>query len=185
MKPAREYMYTVLITSSVDFPPSSADGCEVLYCPAGVNRRLPSGEKVNLRKKDVYVSFAYMFAFFTPRPPYGFGEFSIGRTAGRGIDGAGEQDLRIDGDEPNEERRLCDMGGGFMGRAKDVGVPGMDADGAGEPGARVELSGIVYGLNPKSGGAGLLDEILLPGRSILVTLLCWLRVNWPSLVFKL
>ena len=78
----------------------------------------------------------------------------------------------MDGEEPKDERRLCDIAGGFIGRAKDVGVPGMDADGAGEPGVQAELSGIVYGLNPRSGGAGLLDEIRLPGRSILVTLLC-------------
>ena len=36
----------------------------------------------------------------------GFGECSIGLTAGSGIDGAGEADLLIEGDEPNEERRL-------------------------------------------------------------------------------
>ena len=36
----------------------------------------------------------------------GFGEFSIGRTAGRGIDGAGEADLRIDAEEPKDDRRL-------------------------------------------------------------------------------
>lgn len=78
----------------------------------------------------------------------------------------------MDGEEPKEERRLCDIAGGFIGKAKDVGVPGIDADGAGEPGAKVEFSGIVYGLNPRSGGAGLLEDILLPGRSILVTLLC-------------
>jgi len=37
---------------------------------------------------------------------YGLGECSIGRTAGRGIDGAGEAERRIDGEEPNDERRL-------------------------------------------------------------------------------
>ena len=46
-------MYTVLITSSDDLTPSTATGCDVLYCPAGVNKRLPSGAKVSLRKKDV------------------------------------------------------------------------------------------------------------------------------------
>lgn len=51
-----------------------------------------------------------------PRLPM-LGEFGI--TAGRGIEGAGESDLRIEGDEPNEDLRLCDVGGGFMGRASD------------------------------------------------------------------
>ena len=52
-------------------------------------------------------------------------------TAGRGIDGAGETDRRIEGDDPKEDRRLCDVGGGFIGRASDCGVPG--ADGTGVP----------------------------------------------------
>ena len=39
---------------------------------------------------------------------YGFGDGSIGITAGRGIDGAGEADLRIDiaGDAAPKEERL-------------------------------------------------------------------------------
>ena len=49
-------MYTVLITSSIVLAPS--EGFEVLYWPAGVNSKLPSGANVSLRKKEVYVSFA-------------------------------------------------------------------------------------------------------------------------------
>lgn len=54
-------------------------------------------------------------------------------TAGSGILGAGEAERRIEGDAfPTEDRRLCeDGGGGFIGRAKDAGVPG--AEGAGDP----------------------------------------------------
>jgi hypothetical protein len=86
----------------------------------------------------------------------------MGLTAGKGIvDGAGDADLRIDGEDPNEDRRLCEITGGFIGKANDVGVPGIDADGTGEPGATNILSGKVYGLSPKSGGAGLLEDILL------------------------
>jgi hypothetical protein len=59
----------------------------------------------------------------------GFGEASIGITAGRGIDGAGETE-RLD--DENEVRRLWVMTlGGFIGSATDVGVPG--AEGTGEP----------------------------------------------------
>ena len=76
-----------------------------------------------------------MLAFLKARAANGIGEFSIGLTAGSGMDGAGEADLRIEGDDPKEERRLCVMAGGFIGRAKEVGVPGMEADGAGEAGA--------------------------------------------------
>lgn len=70
-------------------------------------------------KNDVKVSFAYIGAFRTPSVPIlpMLGEF--GMTAGSGIEGAGEAERRIDGDEPNEDRRLCDVGGGFMGRAND------------------------------------------------------------------
>lgn len=48
------------------------------------------------------------------------GEF--GMTAGRGIDGAGEADRRIDGEDmaPKEERRLWEVGGGCIaGKARD------------------------------------------------------------------
>lgn len=120
------------------------------------------------------------------RAPNGTGEFSIGRTAGSGIDGAGEAE-RLMGDEPMELRRLCEIAeGGFMGKASDVGVPGIEATGAGESGGMVALSGTVWGRRgPRSGGAGLLAEIRLLGKSILLTLLCCLRVNSPSLFRKL
>jgi hypothetical protein len=35
----------------------------------------------------------------------------MGLTAGKGKDGAGDADRRMDGDEPKEERRLWDTGG--------------------------------------------------------------------------
>ena len=49
-----------------------------------------------------------MLAFLTPwlLIENGFGEFSIGLTAGKGMEGAGDAERRIDGDEPKEERRL-------------------------------------------------------------------------------
>ena len=86
------------------------------------------------------------------------------------MDGAGDADLRMAGDELKDERLLCELAGGFIGRAREIGVPGTE--GAGEPGARLWVSGGKYGLNPRSGGAGLLEDILLPGKSILVILLC-------------
>lgn len=57
---------------------------------------------------------------------------AAGMTAGSGMDGLGETERRIEwaDTEPNEERRLCEVAGGFMGKARDWGVPG--ADGAGE-----------------------------------------------------
>lgn len=57
-----------------------------------------------------------------------------------------------------------------MGSASDVGVPGID--GAGDPGANDEASAARWPRRLESGGAGLLDDILLPGRSIFVILLC-------------
>lgn len=110
------------------------------------------------------------------------GEF--GMTAGRGMDGAGDAERRIDGDDiaPKEERRLCDVGGGCMaGKAKDCGVPGID--GTGEPTLRAE-SAANEALAPKSGGAGLFEDMRRAGRSIFVTLLCGSRANLPSFVFK-
>lgn len=77
--------------------------------------------------------------------------------------------------------------GGFIGNAMEVGVPGHD--GPGEP--------IVFGVsggncerNPSSGGAGLLEEIRLPGKSIFK--LCPIffgssllsRLNCPSFVLR-
>ena len=51
-------MYTVLMISSANLLLSAGEGCETLYCPAGVNSRLPSGANVNLLKNDVKVSLA-------------------------------------------------------------------------------------------------------------------------------
>jgi hypothetical protein len=60
--------------------------------------------KVSLRKKEVSVSFAYRLAFFTDvLEGRGLGEASIGITAGRGIDGAGETERR---DDENDDLRL-------------------------------------------------------------------------------
>jgi hypothetical protein len=106
----------------------------------------------------------------------------LGMTAGSGMDGAGEADRRIDGEEPNDDRRLCEVGGGFIGRARDWGVPG--ADGAGEPPA-IDPCATKDARPPKSGGAGLSEEILRAGRSILVTLLCGSSVNSPFLFLRL
>ena len=160
----------MLIILSVDLAPSVTCGGGILYCPAGVKSRLPSGAKVRRRKKEVYVSLAYRLAFLIPVTPNGFGEFSIGLTAGKGIDGAGEADRRIDGEEPKDERRLCEIAGGFMGSAKEEGVPGID--GAGETGFTTVASSWIGVREPRSGGAGLLEDIRRPGKSILVTLLC-------------
>jgi hypothetical protein len=101
-------------------------------------------------------------------------------TAGRGSEGAGEAERRMDGDDPNEDRRLCEVGG-FMGSAMLWGVPG--ADGIGDA-AWSELS-----LNDvrecRSGGAGLLEDILRrAGRSILLILWCGSRVNSPDFVLR-
>lgn len=91
------------------------------------------------------------------------------------MDGAGEADRRMDGDDPKEERRLCEVGGGCIcGNASDCGVPGID--GTGEPIAKFE-SPTKDALPPKSGGAGLFDDTRRAGRSILVTLLCCASEN--------
>ena len=137
-----------------------------------MNNKLPSGAKANRLKNDVNVSFAYILVFLNESPENGSGEFSMGLTAGNGIDGAGEADRLIDGEDPNDERRLCEMVGGFIGSANEVGVPGIEGVGAGEAGATDDASGKVLDLRPRSGGAGLLADILLAGMSIFVTLLC-------------
>lgn len=98
------------------------------YCPAGVKRRLPSGENVSRLKNDENVSSpAYILSFRSPsvlnvsgRSPspvaFKLGEFADCITAGKGNDGAGETDRRIEGEEPNDDRLLCDVGpGGFIG----------------------------------------------------------------------
>jgi len=59
-------------------------------------------------------------------------------TAGRGIEGAGDIERRIDGDEPKDDRRLCEVIGGFIGIARLFGVPGME--GTGDPMPRERLS---------------------------------------------
>ena len=51
-------MYTVLMISSVNLLLSAGDGCETLYCPAGVKSKLPSGANVSLLKNEVKVSLA-------------------------------------------------------------------------------------------------------------------------------
>ena len=66
-----------------------------------------------------------------------------------------------------------------------MGVPGIDADGAGDAGAGGAGSGWCGGRTVPSLGAGLLADIRLPGRSMRETLLCLLRVNSPSLFFRL
>lgn len=122
----------------------------------------------------------------------GFGEASMGMTAGRGIDGAGLTERR---DEEKEDLRLwLMMLGGFMGKAIEVGVPG--ADGTGEPTAALGIPtpGIASSTAnwdrwPKSGGAGLLEDMRRGGRSDFMWLailggfsVSLLRVYWPSLV---
>jgi hypothetical protein len=86
-----------------------------------VKSKLPSGAKVRRLKNEVRVSLKYMGALRTPAGLprlFRLGEFGI--TAGKGIDGAGEAERRMEGDEPNEDRRLCDVGGGCIwGSARD------------------------------------------------------------------
>ncbi len=56
-----------------------------------------------------------------PSPPERLGD-AEGMTAGRGIaDGLGDTDRRMPGPacDPKEDRLLCDVGGGFIGRARD------------------------------------------------------------------
>lgn len=86
------------------------------------------------------------------------------------------------GDPENEERRLEEKGGGFMGIDMDVGVPGVEGvgDGAtsypwfGRGGAdRFDVSM----------GAGL-PEIRLAGNSILVERLYCDNVSCPSRFFN-
>lgn len=89
-----------------------------------------------------------MLALLMPKLPllYGFGEFSIGLTAGRGIEGAGDAERRIDGDEPKDDRRLCEIAGGFIGSANEVGVPGIE--GTGEAGANDDASAATCARSP-------------------------------------
>ena len=102
-----------------------------------------------------------------------------GITAGSGREeGAGETDLCRETDDEKDERRLWVVGGGgFIGRARELGVPGID--GIGEP-----MPSEANEARPKSGGAGLLVDIRRAGKSIFVTLLCCAKVNCPSFVLR-
>ena len=77
--------------SSAVLDPSKPVGCDVLYWPEGVNKRLPSGANVRRRKKEVNVSLAYMLVFRapSPSPPDRLGD-AEGMIAGSGIDGLGD-----------------------------------------------------------------------------------------------
>ena len=59
------------------------------------------------------------------------GEEISGRTAGSGSEGtgAGDADRRNDGEDPKDDRRLCERAGGSMGRGVARGVPGFDGEG--------------------------------------------------------
>lgn len=84
-------------------------------------------------------------------------------TAGSGSVGAGETERR----EENDDLRLwLTTLGGFMGNGIDVGVPGAEA--IGEPTDVAESTMESCARWPKSGGAGLLDDILLGGKSALM-----------------
>jgi hypothetical protein len=68
------------------------------------------------------------------------------------------------GEELKDDRRLCDIGGGSIGKCEVMGVPGVE--GTGEAIA-IEL--LVAGCDrmERSEGPGLVREIRLAGRSIL------------------
>ena len=122
-----------------------------------------------------------MLAFFTPSPPRSPGdETSRGLTAGNGMADAGDAERRIDGEEPKEDRRLIVTGGGSIGSGPVFGVPGVE--GTGDEIA-IELL-VDWFRVPKSGGAGLLDEIRREGISILRNLPWDDSVNCPSFVFS-
>ena len=124
---------------------------------------------VSRRKNEVSVSLWYMLAFRTDRPiaALRLGEEISGLTAGRGNDGAGEADLRKDGDEPKDDSRLERAGGGSMGIGIVNGVPGFE--GAGEAIA-APLVLEAEARCPGKSGAGLFEDIRRPGRSILLNL---------------
>ena len=110
-----------------------------------------------------------------------------GFTAGRGSAGEGEADrLNADtddcaGEPENEDLRLEENGGGFMGIDIEVGVPGVEGVGEGATSYpwfdRVGAAKVAISV-----GAGL-PEILLAGNSILVDRLYCDNVNCPSRAF--
>lgn len=115
-----------------------------------------------------------MLAFLTPNPPRILGDgTSSGLTAGNGREGAGDAERRSDGEDPKEERRLCDTGGGSIGRFEVIGVPGVD--GADEV-IVAELL-VAWVRLVRSAGAGLLDDIRLAGRSIFMNFPWVVSVN--------
>ena len=83
-----------------------------------------------------------MLVFLTPKPIAAFrlGDESSGRTAGRGSEGpgAGDAERWNDGDDPNDDRRLCEIAGGSIGRGVVRGVPGLE--GAGDAMASFSLA---------------------------------------------
>ncbi len=105
------------------------------------------------------------------------GDEISGLTAGSGREGAGLADLRNDGDDPNEDRRLDVIIGGSMGRGVASGVPGFE--GAGEAMDRLLLLALEARC-VKSAGVGLLEDIRRLGRSILLNFPCVDRVGVPS-----
>jgi hypothetical protein len=115
-----------------------------------------------------------MFVFLTARPiaALRLGDEISGLTAGRGNDGAGDADLRNDGDEPNDDRRLDVSKGGSIGRGVVSGVPGLE--GAGDAMARLLALALevrcIISAGGGAAGAGLLEDIRRPGRSILLNL---------------
>lgn len=83
-----------------------------------------------------------MLVFLTPRPipPAILGD-AEGITAGSGIvDGLGETDRLMLWPiwDPKDDLLLCEVGGGFIGSARDCGVPGADC--LGEPNASPRAS---------------------------------------------
>jgi len=108
------------------------------------------------------------------------GDDISGRTAGSGRDGAGDAERRNEGEEPNDDRRLDWMAGGSIGSGVVRGVPGLE--GAGDPIAR--LFALAFEARAISGGAGLFEDMRLPGKSILLNLPCVDNVHVPSFSFK-
>lgn len=121
-----------------------------------------------------------MLAFLIPSPINGLGEAGI--IAGRGREGAGEADRLIDiaGDAaPNEDLLLwLIVLGGFIGKASEVGVPGHEGIGDPEPAFRASADmADICDRNPISGGAGLLEDILRPGKSIFMLFPIFLGIS--------